>query len=164
MKQLALGCILLFLFNPAVHKLCSQNMLIVERPGTIKNIKFKTADKIKIEILPTGEIFSGKISSLSDSIIILNKSIAISMKDVKAVYKRRWGTSFLQEMFLKAGIAYLGISLINGAINHDEPLITTGSLIIGSGLTITGVLLTPLTKRKFTIDNQRWRLRLLVFE
>lgn len=138
-------------------------MLILERPGTIKNRKFEATDWIKIRTIKSNTTIAGKITLIQDSSIVINKKNEILLTDIAVIYKKRWGFPFLQELFVKAGIPYLVISLINGAIYNDEPIITTDTLIISSSIIAAGIVITPFTSRKFKIDNEKWRVRILDF-
>jgi len=164
MKRIAFSIILLFLLGETGFQLFAQKILVVERPGTVKNFKYEPSDWIKIKILPSGKILAGKISGMTDSSFTINKTTMVKLSEIGIVFKRRWGFLFLQQVFILAGIPYLGISLINGAINDDKPIISTGTIIIGSSIIAAGAAITPLVSRKLKVDNENWRIRILNFD
>jgi hypothetical protein len=151
---------LLFLIGSS---LAAQNILVLERPGTVKNLKYYQGDKIKIRTIAADTIISGSINRIFDSSIIINNSNEILIADMAAIYKKRWGYGFLQYLTIFAGVAYLGINSFNGIINDDQPVVPQETLIISGSLIAFGFALTPLTTRKFKIDNEKWRIIILDF-
>ena len=143
--------------------LAAQNIFVLERPGTIKNYKFYSGDKIKLRTISNDTIISGIITNIHDKSIIINDANEIVSGDMDAIYRKRWGYSFLQYLSLFAGIAYVGINTLNGVINSDKPIVPTETLIISGSMIAFGIALTPLTTRKHKIDNQKWRVLILDF-
>lgn len=143
--------------------LTAQNIFVLERPGTIKNFKYYQGDKIKIRTIAADTVISGLIYRVNDSSIIINKTEEIQTSDIGVMYKKRWGYGFLQYLSIFAGTAYLGINTLNGIINDDQPVIPHETLIISGSMIVFGVALTPLTTRKFKIDNEKWRIIILDF-
>jgi hypothetical protein len=151
---------LLFIFG---SNLAAQNIFVLERPGTVKNFKYYQGDNIKIRTISSDTIISGPINRIFDSSIIINNSNEILIADMAAIYKKRWGYGFLQYLTIFAGAAYLGINSLNGIINDDQPVVPQETLIISGSLIAFGLALTPLTTRKFKIDNEKWRIIILDF-
>ncbi|MBM3435949.1 MAG: hypothetical protein FJY07_07030 [Bacteroidetes bacterium] len=141
----------------------SQNLLILERPGTIKNYKYELNDPVKLKTIVNDSLISGKLTMIDDSTIIINQITPVRLSDIGKVYRTRWGFTFLQGLFITAGVPYLLISTINGIINNDNPLVPKETLIISGSLIAAGAMITPLTGRKFKTDNKRWRMRILDF-
>ncbi|MEZ5199555.1 MAG: hypothetical protein R2764_25215 [Bacteroidales bacterium] len=140
-----------------------QNIFILEKPGTIKYFKYTVNDRIKLKTIGEKTLISGRISKISDSSIVVNSVLEIPLKDIDVIHREQFGFSLLQKVFLSAGIPYLAISMINGAINNDNPIVTEETLIISGSLITAGAALTPLVSRKFKIDNQKWRVKILDF-
>ncbi len=147
----------------AAFNLSGQNALVVERPGTIKNYKYFQGNEIKLRTISTDTTISGTISLIEDSIIILNQSFGLKITDIKTVYKKRWGFGFLQNLSIFSGLAYVSINAINGLVNNDSPVVPHETLIISGSMIAFGIVLTPLTTRKFKIDNKKWRVIILDF-
>jgi hypothetical protein len=143
--------------------LAAQNIFVIERPGTIKNYKYYSGDKIKIKTLLNDTLISGIITQVKDSSMVINNSNEIMIGDIAVIYRKPWGFNFLQYLSLMAGISYLGISTINGLINMDEPIVPKETLIISGSIIAFGAVLTPLTTRKYKIDNEKWRTSILDF-
>ncbi len=141
----------------------AQNILILERPGNVKNYKYYQNDEIKLKAVSHNEIFSGVITKINDSSIVINHAKEVFLSEVSYMYRKRWGFSFLQKLSFIAGGSYFLVSSINGLINNDSPVIPQESLIISGSLIAGGIALIPLTTRRYKIDNEKWRLKILDF-
>ena len=148
-----------FIFSQAV----SQNYFIVERPGTVRNLKFRVNDVIKLKAGPKGEIINGRIYKISDSTLKIGYYYNVQLKDIQIIYKTRFGFSLLQKVLFFAGVPYLLINTMNGVINNESPVVPQQTLIISGSMIGTAILLTPLTTRKIKIDNEHWRVKILDF-
>lgn len=155
---------LLFIFLLMGLNLAGQNILIIERPGTIKNFKYFQGSQIKLKTISTDTIISGVITLIEDDIIILNQDFSLKITDIKTVYKKRWGFSFLQYLGIFGGLAYVSINTINGLINNDSPVVPSETLIISGSMMAFGIILTPLTTRKIKTANGNWRIIILDFD
>jgi len=111
-KSLVLFCFLITL-NQFLR---SQNLLILERPGTIKNYKYELNDPVKLKTIVNDSLISGKLTMIDDSTIIINQITPVRLSDIGRVYRTCWGFTFLQGLFLTTGVPYLLISTINGII------------------------------------------------
>ncbi|MCD4788567.1 MAG: hypothetical protein K8R37_01105 [Bacteroidales bacterium] len=145
------------------HFSFSQNIFLLEKPGTIKNYKYRENDHIRIKTISKDTIIAGIINKIGDSIIIINYANEISPDDISIIYRTRWGFALLQGIFFSAGVPYLAISTLNGVINNDSPIVSKETLIISGSLIATGIAITPLTTRKHKIDNTKWRVKILNF-
>jgi hypothetical protein len=143
--------------------LTAQNIFLLERPGTIKNYKFYSGDRIRIKTLSVDTIISGPINIINDSSIIINIANEILIGDIAAIYRKQWWFNFLQYLSVFAGISYLGINTLNGVINSDDPVVPNETLIISGSMIAFGAALTPLTTRKYKIDKEKWRVLILDF-
>ncbi len=157
-KIFTLGLFLFCLWN-----LQGQTILVLEKPGTARNFKYNVSDRIRIKLTSADTILSGKITAIIDSSLIINNAYPVDLKDVTVVYRSMWGTSLLQKAALIAGVGYLGISALNGLINNDSPVVPKETLVIGGSLTAAGLALIPFTKRRFRMDQGKWRLLILDF-
>ena len=146
-----------------VGEMQSQNILVLEKPGTSRNFKYKVYDQISLYQTSTDSIISGSLSAIADSTIAVNGGTPIRLDDVTIVYRKSWGFNLLQRVSLLAGSLYLGINTINGLVNNDSPVVPKETLIIGGSLTAAGLLLIPLTTRKLKPGSGTWRLLILDF-
>jgi len=155
--------LVLFCFLWNVSDLQTQNILILERPGTIKYFKYEVNDRIKLSTSNPDTTIDGFISLINDSSIIIDRVNEFTLTNISTIIRNRWGFNFLQKLFLTAGIPYLLISSINGVINNDEPMVPEETLIISGGLITAAIAVTPLTSRKHKTDNKKWRVKILYF-
>lgn len=136
-----------------------QNIFILEKPG-LKFYNYYEANSIKIET--SNESVKGVITMISDSSIFINGYGEVLIRNISKVYTKRWGYNLMQGVFLGAGIFYLVISTINGALNNGQDMPGAETIGIGGGLIIAGIALTPLTSRKhkiYPIGN--WKVKIL---
>jgi hypothetical protein len=143
--------------------LVAQNIFVVEQPGTTKNYKYYMGDEIKLKTISTGTIYSGTITDISDSSLIINHHYEIMINDITTIYRTKWGFRFLQYISLIGGMFYLGINTLNGVINSDDPIVPEETLIISGSMIGFGIVLTPLTTRRYKIDKEKWRVVILDF-
>jgi len=141
----------------------AQNIFILERPGTVKNYKYYENDQIKLKVISHDTIFSGVLTNINDSSIVINHAHEVFLYDISYMYRKRWGFSLLQKLSLIAGGSYLFVSSINGLINNDSPILPKESLIISGSLIAGGIVLIPLTTRRYPVDNKKWRVKILDF-
>ena len=144
--------------------LAGQNILVVEKPGTVSNFKYYEGDKIRLRTIAADTLISGTITTIGTSSIIIDKSIEIEITDIKSLYRKRWGYSFLQYLSIFAGLSYVAINTLNGIINNDAPIVPTETLIISGSMVAFGIALTPLTTRKIRTGKEKWRVIILDFQ
>ena len=145
-----------------ISNVSSQNIFLLEKPGKIKNYKYYVGDEIIIE-LKKDSLIQGKISNIEDFVLIINNFYKVNIKDISAVYRKRYGFTKLYELFLKAGIPYFIIVSINRTINNEYPVVDKSTIIISGSLIIAGIISKLLIKKKYEIDNKKWRVNMLVF-
>lgn len=155
---------LLFIFLLMGLNLAGQNILIIERPGTIKNYKYFQGNEIKLRTISNDTVVSGALSLIQDSTVIINNNFELEIDNISTVYRKRWGFSFLQYLSIFGGLAYASINTINGLINNDSPVVPGETLIISGSMVAFGIVLTPLTTRKIKMDNGKWRILILDFD
>lgn len=141
----------------------SQQIFLLEKPGTVNNKKYYSGDAIKIKTIHPDTILSGKITGINDSSIIVGYANEVFIGNINYIVRGRWGFSLLQKVFLSAGFAYVVIATFNGLINNDKPIVDEQTLIISGSLLVAGVILTPITTRKHKIDSKHWRVKILDF-
>ena len=142
----------------------AQNIFLLEKPGTIKNKKYYVGDQIKIRTIEKDTIIEGVINKIFDSVLIIDYNNEVRVSDIKMIYTKRWGFNLLKGIFQLSGFAYLGISSINGLINNDKPILPKETLIISGGLIIAGFAMVPLANKRHIIDQEKWRVKTLIFD
>ncbi|MCF8366422.1 MAG: hypothetical protein K9H16_11610 [Bacteroidales bacterium] len=140
----------------------SQQYLVLQKSGTIKNIKYEVGDKISFQTLKGDFYVEGDISEIRDSSIMIN-SYEVRLDNISIVYRQR---RFLKGMsglfFIRGGIAYVAIVGVNGLINNDSPMIDEQTLIISASMVAIGLAMKPfITKKYFVKEN--WILKVIDF-
>ena len=154
--------IIAFLISTA-GVLTSQNILVLEKAGAGKKHLFQVRNNISLKTESSQKRIKGTITQILDSSIVINYSQEIQITDIAAIYRKRWGFSLLQNVLIAGGVLYTTLSLLNGTINNDDPLVPSKTLKIGGGMILAGILLTPLNTRKHPIEMTRWKLKILDF-
>ena len=138
-----------------------QRVFMIEKPGTVNNLKYHAGDRIDLKI-KTGERFFGFINQIRDTAIIINYNLVMN-DDIAIVYTRRTIFSMFSVVGTKGGIAYVGIDGINNLINNEKPVCKTTTLKTGGIMFGAGLLLKLVSKRKRHINDKGWRIKVLDF-
>lgn len=138
-----------------------QRVFMVEKPGTVNNLKYNVGDRMELKT-KAGEHISGIINQVRDTAIVVDY-IFVMNDDIKNIYTRRVIFSVFSEVGIKGGIGYVFIDGFNNLINNEseifrESALKTGGIMVGAGL-----LLKLISKRKRHIDNQHWRIKVMDF-
>ena len=139
--------------------LSAQKMIIVERPGTIKNFKYKKGNKIYCKINNTKLLF-GTISKVSDSSFCLNKNIEVKIKEISVIFKLR---GFFYRSYPKirlAGFGFLLANTINRTIHNQEGVFDKSGLISGFSIIGFSYVMQALAFRKQVIG-EKWRIKII---
>jgi hypothetical protein len=152
----------LFVFISLPWILSGQNIFVLEKANKKRNIKYYAGSQISLE---TGidKKFSGRITQITDSSLIINNQNEIMITDISKIYRKRWGFGLLQRVSIIGGILYLSISSLNRVINNEDPVIPEETLIISGSMILFGILMTPLSKRSHSINTGQWRVIILDF-
>jgi hypothetical protein len=138
-----------------------QRVFMVEKPGTVNNLKYNIGDRIELKT-NKGERISGMINQLSDSSIVVNYNY-VKIEDILIVYTRRYVFSILSAAGTTGGLAYVSIDAFNNLINNQDEIFRKSTLKTGSIMFGTGLLLKLISKRKRHINNEDWRIKVLDF-
>ncbi|NOX48606.1 MAG: hypothetical protein GXO89_16690 [Chlorobi bacterium] len=160
-KQVSLIMLLSFVF--ATDSFC-QDIFLLEKPGTVKNHKYYVNDFVKLKTFSSGNIINGKITEIRDSSIVVAYANEVFIKDIEVFYKKRWGFGFLNELFLKAGGAYLFLLTVNGVISSDNGEINKVPFIVAGSFIVAGIAVIPLKTRKIKLADHKWRVKILKFQ
>jgi len=139
----------------------SQNILVIEKPGTVKNIKFRSGDRIELKTL-NGEKIKGIINQIRDTAIVVNYYL-ININEISKIYSFRRLISAFSFAGIEGGLGYVVIDGFNSLINNERPIIRNSTLKTGGIMFGAGLLLKSLSKRKRSIDNHKWRIKVLNF-
>lgn len=135
--------------------LFAQNMLVVEKPGTVKNniyyagntISLKTKDGLKV---------SGPINIIRDTMMVVDFVHEVNIKDIEIIYKVRYGLNIAGSALIGGGALYMGLDLINSQSIDEQ------GLWIASGVIVSGVVLKLFAKKRMRIAQGKWRAKILV--
>ncbi len=153
--------LLLIIFGFSNNYAFSQCVLLLEKPGTINNIKFRAGNRIEIKT-KNGERISGVINQIRDTAIIVNYNL-VMISEIKNIYTRRTMISAFSHLGIKGGLGYVAIDGFNNLINNEDPVFRNSTLKTGGIMFAAGILLKSISNRKRHIDNEKWRLKVLNF-
>jgi hypothetical protein len=140
----------------------SQKILLLEKPGTVNNIKYRIGDRI--DIYTKEKInYSGIITYIGDSTINVNYS-KIKISEIQYINIRRLLPSIINGIGVQGGLAYIGIDCINNSINNETPILRKTTLKTGLFFLGTGLLADIFSKSKRKIDGKKWRISILDFD
>lgn len=137
--------------------LWAQNMLVLEKPGTVKNYIYYAGNNISIKTTE-GLKISGPINIIrNDSTIVVDFVHELKLSDIEMVYKTRSLMKMGGTALIGGSALYLGLGLINsGHVDIDQ------SFWVSIGVAATGVALLVFSKKKMRIEETKWRLKVLV--
>ncbi len=154
--------VIIIVFSLLSMPICAQKILLLEKPGTINNIKFRIGDRIEFSTIENLKNL-GIISHIGDSTITVNY-LKVKINEIKYIYKRLLFPSIMNGVGIQGGIAYVGIDIINNLINDESPYIKKSTLKT-TGYTIgIGIIAKFFSKNKRKIDGKNWRLTILDFD
>jgi len=155
--------LLLVLFIYPSSEVISQKLLVLEKAGTVKNFKYKVGDNIVVESAHGDQVFSGPLTEIKDTSIVIKYYNEVSIHEIAKVYRQRTMFRVFSGAAISAGIFYFSLDGANRIINNDSPVIPE-STIIASGILIgSGFLMKNIIKRKFDMK-KNWRLKILNFD
>ncbi len=157
MKQIMFLIIMQFIIISAI----SQNILVVEKPGKVNNIKYRVGERIELKTI-NGERIKGIINQIRDTAVVVNYYM-VKNSDIKNIYTLRRLVSAFSFVGIEGGLGYVVIDGFNGLINNESPIIANSTLKTGGIMFGAGILLRSIAKRKRHIDNENWRIRVLNF-
>lgn len=140
-----------------------QNMIIVEKPGTIDNIKFFEGSYIHLKwerkTIKTKE--KGIITGIFDSTLIIDGYKELVISDITAVYLERRIVKLAGNVAVISGIGFFVLDSFNRLINNEAPVIQNRTLKTSSIVAGAGLITFPLHKRRFGIG-KKWRIKVLI--
>jgi hypothetical protein len=141
--------------------LCSaqKNVVVLEKPGNVKNFKYFEGDKIEIQTTDSLEV-KGMITAIRDTSIVMNFYTEVSINKIKTVYRTRWAVSILSKVLMIGGVGLVLVEAVNGAISSNGNM-NENYLYIGAGTAAAGALLIPLQKAKYHIAPDKWKIKIL---
>lgn len=139
--------------------LFSQNMLLVERPGTVKNYTYFAGDYISLKT-KDGVKISGPINIIRDTNLIVDFTNELSLNDIEVVYKTRTLVKMGSSLLITGSALYIGLDLINGG-SKGKSFSENESLQISLAILATGIGMSFFSKKKMSTKKEKWRIRIL---
>lgn len=139
--------------------LFSQNMLLVEKPGTVKNHKYFAGDYISLKT-KDGVKISGPINIIRDTNLIVDFTNELSLSEIETVYKPRKLVQLSSSALIAGSLMYTGLDLLNGG-SSGKSFSKNAGLQTSLAILATGLGMQFFTKKKMHIDNEKWRIRIL---
>lgn len=151
-----------FLFMLLAFNCYAQHILVFDRDGSSKRIRFKVNDEIAVRA--DGAWLEGQIMNIDDSAITVAGNVVVVSR-IKAIRYtgNSPGANLLKgvgAVFSIAGIALLGLRAINSVANNDYPVYSKEVLIVAGALILTRPIAHLLTTHRYKI-NEHHRLKVL---
>jgi hypothetical protein len=130
--------------------------LEVEHKSTTRRIKFFVQDKLTFKLKDDKRKYTGIITELSDTTLVINNKFIISYKDIDKViidnsnHLTRAASAFL----IGCGAGYLALDALNNAINGNRPILRLLDIEIGVGLVAIGEAIKILTIKRYKINKK----------
>lgn len=134
----------------------AQKILVLDKPGRVKRLRYFVGDKIQI-ITSDNSRISGEISVIGDSTITIEENKVV-LSEISAVVKKRRFFSFTGTLLSTAGVFFGSIYLVNVAIDKDTKL-DENAYVLG-GVLVSGVVLSLFKEKKFKVKD-KGRLKIL---
>lgn len=141
----------------------AQQYLVLQKTGTVKNIKYQLGNDITVQVKRGELVYSGSISHIKDSSFVLNSLDEIFLDDVTIVFRKRRFIRVMSKVLLYAGVGYIALEGVNGVINDYSPVISQNTIIASSVMVGTGLLMKPFYTRKYDTQ-EKYVLKVLDFE
>jgi hypothetical protein len=134
-------------------------MLVLERPGTVKNYIYKAGQNISIKT-KKGEKINGPINMIIDSSLIVDFVHELEIDDIEFVYKQRQLLNTFGNFAMGGSAMYIGFDAINGGYRNKN-LAEDTNFLVASGIFVSGLIMNIFSKKKMRIDNEKWRIKIL---
>jgi len=141
----------------------AQKVLLLQKPGKTKRYFYETGDKISVRVGDPEFSVVGEISYIDDSLCTVNKNYTFQIEKVKEVSRPRTWFLFSWKKFFLASVIYAGGSMINHAIQGEEPIFDNTIPWVSGSFIALGTASYFLRYRKFKTEDQ-WRLKVLDFD
>ncbi|NPD48115.1 MULTISPECIES: hypothetical protein [unclassified Lentimicrobium] len=135
--------------------LIAQNMLVVEKPGTVNNKIYYAGNNIDLKTID-GLRISGPINVIRDSMMVVDFVHEVKIKDIEIIYKLRYGLNITGSALISGGALYLGLDLINNQSIDEQ------GIWVASGVIVSGIIMKLFAKKRMRLEEGKWRAKILV--
>jgi len=150
---------ILLLLLGIILDLSSQNILLLEKPGTVNNYKYYAGDYIRLKT-KKGIKISGPINIIRDTNLIVDFTHELSLSDIEVVYKTRTLVALGSSALIAGSALYIGLDLINGG-SKGKSFSENQGLQVSLAVLATGVGMSFFSKKRMKVQEDKWRLRIL---
>ena len=140
--------------------LFAQKLLVVENVNSFKNYKYYQGESIILKYTGSEGRIADRIADLTDSTVILERTGEVRMAEISCIFRENWFVQILRGLTLIGGVAYFGIDSFNRLINHEDPVIDSGTALISGGMVAFSFALIPLRYKRIH-TGEKWKLRAL---
>ncbi len=142
-----------------VYGVSAQKLLLVEKPGTVKNYKFEKGDRFILMKKGDSRKVDGTITQLLDTSFVIDYQYLINFSEINKVYKVRGLANFMTELGIKGGLGFFLVDFTNNLIQHDL-LINPLTLKISGGFIATALVFRIIRHKPLKLG-PGWRLRII---
>lgn len=135
--------------------LIAQNMLVVEKPGTVNNKIYYAGNHIELKT-KDGLRISGPINIIRDSVMVVDFVHEVNIENIEIIYKLRYGLNITGSALIGGGALYMALDLINNQSVDEQ------GLWVASGVIVSGIILKLFAKKKMRLEEGKWRAKILV--
>ena len=154
-------CAISFLL--AIQAVEAQKVLLLQKPGKTKRFFYEIGDNISVRVGEPEFTVAGEITYIDDSLCTVNKNFTFRIDKVTKVTRpRSWFLFSWKKLFLASAL-YAGGSMINHAIQGEEPIFDNTIPWVSGSLIVLGTTSHLLRYRSFKKEDQ-WRLKVLDFD
>lgn len=139
----------------------AQTLLVLEKTGKFKTIKYYPGNKIMLKINDTLNVY-GRITSLEDSILQINNTIEIELSRINAVYRERSLLQFISKGALVGGLTYFVLTGFNRSLNREYPILPASDIAISAGVMGGAMILSSFKYKQYHLG-EKWQLKILDF-
>lgn len=152
--------ILLFIFLACTIKVKAQTSLTLFR-GSKAVATYNTGDNIRFKLTGEDFFYEKNITGFDPNRIFFHY-FDISLDEIEVIHLkkgRKNALSVVSALAIRGGIIFMGADLINqGVVRGDGFQLSDGTWIIGGTLIGTSLLINLLSRKKFNVSKQKFRL------
>jgi hypothetical protein len=157
-SRLLLLCLLLLV---CVNSFAQNKYLVLDKPGTVKRIRYRVGDEIAIKLKGENHTYRDIITAVGDSELVLMDT-KVPVREVRAiVVENRNGLVYSASRMLPlAGLIYFLAATLNPVLQGQDLELNRSGVIVGSAFIVSSIPFRLLRKRTYHI-NESHRLRVL---
>ncbi len=153
---------LLIIFVATSFSAQSQDLVVIEKPGTSKRIRYQLNDEIVFRLKDTAALFRGPIQKIEDSLFIVNGTRfyynQVSKVRNRKPYRFQRATAFT---LLNGTVSIAAIQVVYGLAASQYPLIDkTMRILLSSTASISGILYAS-RRYWYHLESGKYRIRRL---